>query len=59
MIVTVKDLITFLSKYPEETEVILDKDGWEECDTIDQTISHLIDDGSMKYHNENYLIINN
>ena len=59
MIVTVKDIITFLSKYPEETEVILDKDGWEQCDTINQTIARLIDDSGMKHHNENYLIINN
>ncbi len=59
MIVTVKDIINFLSKYSEDTEVILDKNGWEKTGSIDSTISRLIDDSAIKYRNKNYLIINN
>lgn len=59
MTVTVKDIIEFLSQYPPETEVILDKNGWSEEKSVNDSISYLIDDSPITFHNQDYLIINN
>lgn len=63
--VTVKDLISFLQKYPPDTPVYLDHDGWpnerihEDYKNFnaEQKIRYLIDDSGLDRHG--YVIINN
>ena len=42
MTVKVKDMIAYLQQFDTELPIILDKDGWEECDDINEAISYLI-----------------
>lgn len=47
IIITVKDIIDFLSKYDGNTQVHLDKDGWEGANS-DEAISYLFDTWSIE-----------
>lgn len=57
IIITVKDIIDFLSKYDGNTRVYLDKDGWVNGSDNDEVIGYLFDDWGL----ENYgsITVNN
>jgi len=58
MKVVVKDIIDYLSKYPENTEVFLDKNGWWDGLPSD-AIKSIIEPNRDSITNELYLLINN
>jgi hypothetical protein len=63
IIVTVKDLIEFLSDFPPELSVGLDKDGWAENEIEFSSIKELIKKRGVfqryKSGKDDFLMINN
>ena len=63
IIVTTGDIIDFLSKYPKDTEVCLDHDGWDyyayDLTEINKVISCVFDDSAITHRGGNYIMINN
>ena len=59
VIVTVADLKEYLSKFPGDMRVGLDKDGWMYEEINPETVQQLIEERGLFEQFEDYLFINN
>lgn len=60
-IVTIGDLVTYLSQFPQDAEVILDKDGWMQDEIPHETAVELVARrGAFQFiKQQGFLVINN
>ena len=59
VIVTVADLKEYLSKFPDDMRVHLDKDGWMYEEIKPETVQQLIEERGLFGQFDGYFFINN